>query len=271
MTTGTANAVTTVMARMAENGPGPAMRWCDQEISYDRLFALIDDWVGRLGDEEIGRGTVCGVFGDYSPETQQKDIHAFVQTVGLTDLVIMGLSMGGRNAFTYASSHGDDVRALVIVDAGPENMRSGSQNIRQFVQQDDELDSVDAFVQRFRKYNPRRDPIQVRGSMVHNLKQLPNGKWTWKYDRLLRGPSRNMQQDPDAANRMWSYLEGLTCPTLVVRGAESDIIAMETAGAMHERIPNGRLATVPGAGHLVMGDNPAGFEQAVTGFLSRFA
>ena len=69
MTTGTANAVTTVMARMAENGPGPAMRWRDQEISYDRFFALIDDWVGRLGDEEIGRGTVCGVFGDYSPET----------------------------------------------------------------------------------------------------------------------------------------------------------------------------------------------------------
>ena len=91
------------------------------------------------------------------------------------------------------------------------------------------------------------------------------------YDRLLRSPDRRIQQDPDATARLWSYLEGLTCPTLVVRGAESDIIAKETAGAMHERIPNGRLATVPNAGHLVMGDNPAGFEQAVTGFLSSFA
>ena len=230
----------------------------------DRFHVVVLDQRGH-GDSDWAPD------GDYSPETQQKDIHAFVQTMGLTDLVIMGLSMGGRNAFTYAASHGDDVRALVIVDAGPENMRSGSQNIRQFVQQDDELDSVDAFVQRFLKYNPRRDAVQVRGSMVHNLKQLPSGKWTWKYDRLLRGPGRRMQEDPDAAGRLWSYLEGLACPTLVVRGAESDIMAMETAGAMHERIPNGRLATVAKAGHLVMGDNPAGFEQAVTDFLNSFA
>lgn len=230
----------------------------------DRFHVVVLDQRGH-GDSDWAPD------GDYSPETQQKDIHAFVQTMGLTNLVIMGLSMGGRNSFTYAASHPDDIRALVIVDAGPENIRAGSQNIRQFVQQDDELDSVDAFVQRFLKYNPRRDPVQVRGSMVHNLKQLPSGKWTWKYDRLLRSPDRRMQQDPDAAERLWSYLEGLACPTLVVRGAESDIMAMETAGAMHERIPNGRLATVPRAGHLVMGDNPAGFEQAVTGFLNSFA
>jgi pimeloyl-ACP methyl ester carboxylesterase len=230
----------------------------------DRFHVVVLDQRGH-GDSDWAPD------GDYSPETQQKDIHAFVQTMGLTDLVIMGLSMGGRNAFTYAAGQPDDIRALVIVDAGPENMRSGSQNIRQFVQQDDELDSVDAFVQRFLKYNPRRDAIQVRGSMVHNLKQLPSGKWTWKYDGLLRGPNRGMQQDPDAPARLWSYLEGLACPTLVVRGAESDIMAMETAGAMHERIPDGRLATVSGAGHLVMGDNPSGFEQAVTGFLNSFA
>ena len=232
----------------------------------DRFHVVVLDQRGH-GDSDWAPD------GDYSPETQQKDIHAFVQTMGLTDLVIMGLSMGGRNSFTYAASHPDDIRALVIVDAGPENMRAGSQNMRQFVQQDDELDSVDAFVQRFLKYNPRRDPVQVRGSMVHNLKQLPSGKWTWKYDRVLRGRGPRMQQgpDPDLSGRLWSYLEALACPTLVVRGAESDIMAMETAGAMHERIPDGRLATVPGAGHLVMGDNPAGFEQAVTGFLNSFA
>ena len=68
--------------------------------------------------------------------------------------------------------------------------------------------------------------------------------------------------------RLWGYLESLACPTLVVRGAQSDIIALDTAGNMHERIPNGRLATVENAGHLVMGDNPSGFERAVTGFLA---
>ena len=207
--------------------------------------------------------------GDYSPESQQADIAGVVAELGLSDFVLMGLSMGGRNSFTYAANHPDEVRALVIVDAGPENMRAGSTNIRNFVRQEDELDSVDAFVQRVLQYNPRRDPVQVRGSIQHNLRQLPNGKWTWKYDKRLRTPGgRRFQQDPEMTNRLWGYVENLACPTLVVRGAQSDIIALDTAGGMHERIPNGQLATVENAGHLVMGDNPAGFEKAVTGFLS---
>ncbi len=206
--------------------------------------------------------------GDYSPETQQLDIAAVVDAIGLEDFVLMGLSMGGRNSFTYAANHPDTVRALVIVDAGPQNMRAGTQKIRSFVQQEDELDSVDDFVQRVLEFNPLRDPVQVRGSIMHNLKQLPNGRWTWKYDRRLRQPGgRSFRQGQDMTDRLWGYLSSLQCPTLVVRGAQSDIIALDTAGNMHERIPNGRLATVENAGHLVMGDNPAGFERAVSEFL----
>ena len=67
--------------------------------------------------------------------------------------------------------------------------------------------------------------------------------------------------------QLWGYVESLRCPTLVVRGESSDVIAMDTSQEMHSRIPNATLVTVAGAGHLVMGDNPAGFERAVTGFL----
>lgn len=209
--------------------------------------------------------------GDYSPETQQNDIKGVVNELGLKNFVLMGLSMGGRNSFTYASNNPEEVRAVVIVDAGPENQRAGTQNIRRFVQQDDELDSIDAFVDRVMEYNPRRDPVQLRGSLAHNLKELPNGKWTWKYDKALRGGNRRMGQDPEMTQRLWGYLENLACPTLVVKGDQSDIMASETAEEMQRRIPNGRLATVSNAGHLVMGDNPAGFEAAVTEFLNGFA
>ncbi len=206
--------------------------------------------------------------GDYSPETQQQDISGVVQQLGLNDFVLMGLSMGGRNSFTYAANNPNSVKALVIVDAAPQNMQQGTQNIRSFVQQDDELDSIDAFVERVLKYNPRRDPQQVRGSIMHNLKELPNGKWTWKYDRALRTPGRRMGSDAETEKRLWGYLESLQCPTLLVRGGASDIIAMDTADKMHDAIPNSRLATIEGAGHLVMGDSPAGFQNAVTDFLA---
>ena len=206
--------------------------------------------------------------GDYSPETQQKDIEAFVNSLGIQKFVLMGLSMGGRNSFTYAANNPDRVEALIIVDAGPENVRTGTQNIRNFVEQEDELDSIDAFVDRVIKYNPRRDPIQIRGSIVNNLRELPNGKWTWKYDKILRSPGRmGGTQDPDMTNRLWNYVESLQCPTLVVRGDKSDIIATNTADEMANRIPNGKVAIVENAGHLVMGDNPSGFESAVTQFI----
>ena len=137
-----------------------ALAFCDRfhVVSLDQRGHGDSDWAGD---------------GDYSPETQQVDIAAVVNAIGLENFVLMGLSMGGRNSFTYAATHPEDIRALVVVDAGPQNMRSGSQNIRNFVQLEDELDSVDDFVERVLRFNPRRDPVQVRGSILHNLKQLP--------------------------------------------------------------------------------------------------
>ena len=205
--------------------------------------------------------------GNYSPETQQTDIHGVVEALDLRDFLLMGLSMGGRNSFTYAANHPERVKALVVVDAAPENMAAGGQNIRRFVQGDDELPSVESFVDRVLEFNPRRDRSQVRGSIRHNLKQLPSGKWTWKYDKLLRSSNRPLRGDDGLSERLWSYLGQLKCPTLVVRGSHSDIVAQNTFEEMSSRIPLGRVVTVENAGHIVPGDNPAGFQAAVLSFV----
>jgi pimeloyl-ACP methyl ester carboxylesterase len=65
---------------------------------------------------------------------------------------------------------------------------------------------------------------------------------------------------------MWRAVEDLSCPTLVVRGEESDLLSAPAA----ERVANlarGRSVTVAGAGHSVPGDNPEGFYAAVAPFL----
>ena len=255
-----------------ENNPVILMLhgFAQQAHSWDFVALAFADRYRVIALDQRGHGdSDWAKDGDYTPETQQIDIRAVVDKLGLNNFILMGLSMGGRNSFTYAANNPDKVNALIIVDAGPENVRAGTQNIRNFVEQEDELDSIDAFVDRVIKYNPRRDPIQIRGSIVNNLKQLPNGKWTWKYDKILRSAGRmGKPQDPEMTKRLWSYVEGLQCPTLVVRGDRSDIIATDTADEMHKKIPNGNLAIVPNAGHLVMGDNPSGFEKAVSKFIN---
>ena len=63
------NAIDIVTARMRAQGERPALHWRGRELSYNRFFALIDEWLEHLARHGIGAGTVCGVFGDYSPAT----------------------------------------------------------------------------------------------------------------------------------------------------------------------------------------------------------
>jgi pimeloyl-ACP methyl ester carboxylesterase len=201
--------------------------------------------------------------GDYRIATQSRDVEAFVGTVAAGPTVLVALSMGGLVAMTLAARAPELVRALVVVDVAPEVRRQGVENIRNFVATTDELDSFEAFVARAHAFNPRRSVENIRDRLQHNLKQLPNGRWTWKYDPMLRNPARL----GDGIGDLWKEVEKIRCPMLVVRGGESDVLDPEVAARLGGMV-GAEVRTVPGAGHSVMGDNPAGFLAAVEPFLA---
>jgi pimeloyl-ACP methyl ester carboxylesterase len=66
---------------------------------------------------------------------------------------------------------------------------------------------------------------------------------------------------------LWEPLGRITCPTLIVRGAESDILSPDVAKRMLEALPGGRLVEVAGAAHTVPGDKPEEFARIVRSFL----
>lgn len=200
---------------------------------------------------------------DYSTTAHGRDLDAVIERLKLAAFALIGFSMGGRNAMGLASRHPAKVSRLVIVEAGPERPRPGASQARQFMSGADLASSVEDFVERAIRFNPRRSREALRESLLHNLRQLPGGAWTWKYDPILRDPNRRLSPWGD----LWQALAKIGCPTLIVRGADSPVLPPEQAARMVETIPDARIVTISAAGHTVMGDNPVEFEAKVKAFL----
>ena len=208
---------------------------------------------------------------DYATESHAEDLDAFADHVGLERFVLVGMSLGGANALAWAGSHSERLAALVLVDVGPEVRQAGVRKIAAFTSEAVPLDSVEEFVTRALTFNPRRDATLLRRSLLHNLRRMPDGKWVWKYDQRHRGRAL----DPAAASRrrelLWSAAAKVSCPTLVVRGAESDVFHDEDAERLSGALPHGRWVKIANAGHTVQGDNPAGLLVALREFLGEVA
>ncbi len=202
---------------------------------------------------------------DYSRNAMVADVAAFTSALGLERFFLAGMSMGGMNSLCFTAEHPRRVESLVVVDIGPRIEKEGVRHIRDFMSNHREFDDLDQAAAVIHRFNPRRPLEAIRKfTCVYNLKQVPNGKWTWKYDPYFSEGHR----PPDAQmhDQLASAARRIRRPTLVVKGAESDVFSLDGARELQQLVPDSQFSLVAGAGHSVMGDNPAGFEAAVRAF-----
>jgi pimeloyl-ACP methyl ester carboxylesterase len=205
---------------------------------------------------------------DYGPDAHVLDLEGLIEDLRLERPVLVGQSMGALTGLIFASRHAEEIAGLVLVDMTPDVRLEGTRRIFDFVTAPAEEDSVEAYVERALEFNPARDARLLRRSLLHNLRQRPDGKWTWKYDR--RGMTRERFDGMRArVAQLWELIDAVTCPTLVVRGERSDVVSPESAPALAAALPNGEWATVPDAGHTVQGDNPRALAELLATFLRR--
>lgn len=205
---------------------------------------------------------------DYGVAAHGRDVASLVEHLDAGPVVLVGMSMGGMCAVQAAAGLGDRVRGLVLVDIGPPLVEeaTGEPPPRPggpFLP--GELDTFEDFVDQALAFNPKRDRAQLRVSLRHNLRQLPDGRWTWKYDRRFYG---NPEIRRPAPTSVWGHLDDLRCPGFVIRGGESRVLSPAAAAALADRLPGGRWVEVAGAGHTVQGDQPAAFVEAIRPFLA---
>jgi pimeloyl-ACP methyl ester carboxylesterase len=212
------------------------------------------------GDSEWARDVT------YSNHEMSLDAEAFIQAMGLQRPVVIGHSMGGRNTMLLLRRNAAVARAAVIVDVGPELSEKGRAAIAGFVQGNQEFDDLEHFVRNVRQYDPYRSREHIERTVKYNMLERADGKYVSKCDSNPRrlgivrasGPLENISL-ADAA--------GFDLPVLLVRGANSNILAADAAERFAAALPRGTLVTVPDCGHNVHGQNTKGFIAALGAFL----
>jgi pimeloyl-ACP methyl ester carboxylesterase len=204
--------------------------------------------------------------GDYGMEAFVADIEALVEQLQLHLPVLVGQSLGAVNALSYATRHADELTALVVVDAGPQVRWEDGQRIRDFISATAEPQSLEEFVERAQAFNPRRDPRLLRRSLLHNLRRLPDGRLVRKSDPRLLAAFR--ASFSERLNRLDQAIDAITCPTLVLRGAQSEVYSDQQAERLAQRLCHGSWKRIEGAGHTIQGDNPRALSDAIEGFLA---
>ena len=204
---------------------------------------------------------------DYGVGAMAEDVAAFVDALHLDRFTLLGLSMGGRVSMAYAAAHPARLERLVIVDIAPDIHPPGMARIRTMMANAPEaIESEEWAVEVAAVANPRADLGELRHRIKHAIRRGPDGVLTWKYDRELREMMRRGgRREP---LDLWACLPRITCPTLLIRGAESDVYSPELAQRMLAALPDGRVVEVPDAGHTVPGDRPEQFADVVQRFLA---
>ena len=230
-------------------------------------LALRDDFHCVALDQRGHGDSDWAADGDYSIGAALADSKGFVDHLGLDKFILVGMSLGAINSLAFAAAHPERLSHLVIIDAGPEMRRPGSSRIRDFVTQVQETVTVEAIIEKALEFNPRRDPKILRRSLMHNLRQQPDGTWRWKYDTQR---FKALDQEVHRAERakLADGLARIACPALVVRGGESDVFHEEDGIRLAQRLPRGKFVTVPKAGHTVQGDNPKDLVAELRRFLA---
>ena len=239
--------------------------------SWDDVSAATCQQYRVLALDQRGRGdTDWAKDGDYSTDAFVADLAAFSDDLGLDSFILCGHSMGGRNSMAFAGRYPEKLQKLIIVDVGPQSDPRGSERIaREMRDVPDEFDTFEAVVEYMGKENRFASDSVLRRRLQYATRQLPSGKFAWRYDLAIRAQRRQGGDTTPAAPPvdLWPVLAGIPCPTLVVRGADTDLLPLDVAQRMERELPHGQLIEVPRAGHMVFEDNPGDFIAALQNFL----
>jgi N-formylmaleamate deformylase len=225
------------------------------------------------GDHEVvlpdarghGRSDPAGRDGDYRAAAQADDLAGLVRELGLERPVLLGHSMGALTALVAATRHPSLPAALVLEDPPPHWLDPP----------DDEDDDTGA--RRAAMLDLKRRTFD---ELVADQREAQP---TWPDGEIERWARAKQRFHPDVvaifgarsepADRLRAAAATITCPVLLLRGDpdRGALVTADAAAILGDHVPDLEVVHLPGTGHSIRHDDPAGYGAAVRALLGRLA
>ena len=199
----------------------------------------------------------------YSFKSHAEDINAFLEKLDLSDVVLIGHSMGGMVSLLHAATHPGRVGRLIIVDSTMLMPMHRVSKMREFSARPvKSYATQDELIARYR-LEPAKLQLAatevVRHVAAHSATQDDAGQWQHKADRRMYTNFEQIVGVP-----LW---EKIKVPALVIKGEHSKRFTPAVLAEIRARAPQVQWAEVLASDHHIMLENPQGFVDVVRKFL----
>jgi pimeloyl-ACP methyl ester carboxylesterase len=226
-----------------------------QGRDFDALAQALGDTYRVVCPDIVGRGQSDWLTdaAGYVPPTYVADMVTLLARLNATQLDWVGTSMGGLIGMALASLAGSPIRRLVLNDVGPAIEYDALERIGKYLGQPAHWHTLDEAADALWAISKSFGPHSRAQWLALTRPQLKADGDGFKphYDPAIAQPFRAVTRELAAAGQAqaWAAYDAMRCETLLLRGAESDLLSRDTAVAMTQRGPRARLHEVAGVGH----------------------
>ena len=219
---------------------------------FDALAAAMSDKYRVVCPDVAGRGDSDWLPDPMLYQTPQyvMDMVTLIARMDVESVHWVGTSMGALIGIALAAQANTPIKRFVINDAGPVVSKVSLERIASYVGKAPAFPSIEAAEKYVRTvsapFGPHSD-AEWRFLTEVVMRKNPDGSFRVHYDPKLAEPFRATMPEKDL--ELWPLWDAVRCPTLVVRGAQSDLLTRETCEKMAGRGPKAKVVELAGIGH----------------------
>ena len=183
-----------------------------------------------------------------------QDIVALLSSLQLSQVDVLGTSLGALVGMVLATLPGAVVRRLILNDASPQLHAEGMRALGTQIARRLQFSSFEEAAQHVRKISAGQGPhsdSQWQTLARNALRKTAENTWEFHYDPALSVPLLAATEESARLGEqaLWEIYDAISCPTLLIRGQESTLLSAEIAASMTRRGPQAELAQIAGVGH----------------------